>query len=66
MEGVVVMACNGVGGSHDVALHVGDGQDVGRSGPFGPLLGHRFATFLVEDQMQVGQSSRKLRRGCVN
>ena len=25
MEGVVVMAWNGVGGSDDVALHVGDG-----------------------------------------
>ena len=40
MEGVDVIACNGLGGSHDEAIHVGDGQDVGRFGTFASLVGH--------------------------
>ena len=46
LEGIVVIARDEWRGSNDVALSIGDGQDVGGLGPFASLIGHRFATFL--------------------
>lgn len=63
MEGVVVIACNGLGGSHDEAIHVGDGQDVGRLGPFASLVGHRFAAFLGHSMAAIQIEFRKIQVG---
>ena len=55
-----MIACNGLGGSHDVAIHVGDGHDVGRFGPFAPLVGHRFAAFLGNSMAAIKIEFRKI------
>ena len=40
-------------GRHDRSSRVGDGQNIGRFGPFATLIGNRFATFLGDDMTAV-------------
>ncbi len=60
IEGIVMIACNGLGGSHDVAIHVGDGQEVGGFGPFASLVGHRLAAFLGNGMAAIKIEFRKI------
>ena len=59
-EGIVVIASYGQRGSHDVALRIGDGQDVGRFGSLASLVGRRLAAFLGDDVTAVEVDFRQI------
>lgn len=46
VEGIVMIASNDSGGRQDIALSIGDGQNVAGLGFFASLVRHRLAAFL--------------------
>ena len=46
VEGIVMIASDDPGGGQDIALPIGDGQNVGGLGFLASLIGHRLAAFL--------------------
>ena len=45
-ESVIVVARDGLGRSNNEPVGVGDGQNIGRFGPFASLISHGLAAFL--------------------
>ena len=63
LEGIVVVASDRQRGSHDVALRICDGQDVGRLGSLASLVGHRLAAFLGNNVTAVQIEFRQIQVG---
>ena len=60
IESIIMITSNGLRASDNVAVDVGNRQDVGRFSSFASLISHRFASFLSDGVTAIQIQFRKI------